>query len=294
MARRNNHIIKWLGGKSSLVDEISEALEGVPFKRYVELFCGSMAIPLLMGPTDPRFGRMIINDINSVLIELYKEIQAGPSELVKHLTELNKDEFNSREEFEKLRSEFNILKFAPYTSRTGALFIYLNKRCFNGMYRENQSGEFNVPYRAYKSGIFDAVAIQKLHTFLRSKNIQFHHVDYKKLLDLLDEDDLVYLDPPYYPCSTNCFTTYHASGFGVKEQRELSEFVNELNKRGIKFILSNAPCDAVRELYKHFPIKELTLKRKMRSAATSTSSQSIRKEDDGEEQTNECIISNIR
>jgi DNA adenine methylase len=162
------------------------------------------------------------------------------------------------------------------------------------MYRENQSGEFNVPYRAYKSGIFDAVAIQKLHTFLRSKNIQFHHVDYKKLLDLLDEDDLVYLDPPYYPCSTNCFTTYHASGFGVKEQRELSEFVNELNKRGIKFILSNAPCDAVRELYKHFPIKELTLKRKMRSAATSTSSQSIRKEDDGEEQTNECIISNIR
>lgn len=287
MTKRNEHIIKWLGGKSSLVNEISEVIGKTPFQRYVELFAGSMVIPLILGITDRRFDNMIINDINAVLIELYKEIQTDPTELIRCLEELNTEEYNTREEYEKLRDKFNQIKFAPYTSECGAIFIYLNKRCFNGMYRENQKGGFNVPYRAYKSGIFNVDIIQKLHLYFKAKNVQFYHVDYKQLLERLNEGDLVYLDPPYYPCSTNCFTSYHSSGFGVKEQNELAAFINELNRRGIKFILSNTPCDEIEELYKNYTIIKLNITRKMRSAA-------VGKTDEESDENNECIITNIK
>ena len=266
MTARNEHVIKWMGGKSGLINEITAVIERASFGRYVELFAGSMCIPLMLGTTDRRFDNAIINDINVVLIELYKEIQRDPNQLIQHLQELNKNQYNNREEYERLRDKFNQLKFAPYTSECGAIFIYLNRRCFNGMYRENQSGGFNVPYRAYKSSIFNIDTTQKLHLYLKARNIQFHHVDYKQFLGELNENDLVYLDPPYYPCSTNCFTSYHSSGFGVKDQNELATFVNELNRRGIKFILSNAPCREIDELYGNYSITKLGISRRMRSA----------------------------
>jgi DNA adenine methylase len=173
MSRKNEQIIHWPGGKSRIVDRITGHFKRATFGRYVDLFAGSMAIPLACG-----FDNMIINDINIVLIEIYKEIQRDPSELLKYLEEFNKSEYNNKDEFNKLRDKFNVLKFAPYTSETGALLIYLNKRCFNGLYRENQKGHFNASYKEFKSDIYKLETFMKLHLFLKSKNIQFFHTDY--------------------------------------------------------------------------------------------------------------------
>ena len=274
------HIIKWAGGKAVLLEDIFDIMKNVKFERFVDLFAGSGVVSFCL-PVDCK---ILLNDINSVLINALAEIKNEPSNLIKALKELDTDEYNCREEYEKLRNKFNQVKNNAYSSELGALFIYLNRRCFNGLYRENQKGEFNVPYREYKSGILDEDSIRAQHLSLKNKNIQFCGVSYEKLLDSLNENDLVYLDPPYYPCNTNCFTQYHASGFGKQDHERLRNFCDELTKRGIKFVLSNAPCAEVKELYKKYNLREISIKRAMRSAKGVS-------EDKNE--ANECIITNF-
>lgn len=282
---REMNIVKWMGGKSKFIDKIKSILEGVRFERFVDLFAGSMAVTLGMGGSYP----MLVNDINVVLMGVMKEIRDGPAQLLEQLLILNAPENNDKDVYNQLRDRFNVIKFLPYTSETGALLIYLNKRCFNGLYRENQSGEFNASYREYKSAIYSGDTVIQLHLRLKNMNIQFSDGHYRNLLGGLKEGDLVYLDPPYYPCNTNCFTAYHSSGFAVKDQRELKDFCDELTKRGIKFLMSNAPCPEIRELYTTYTIEEFSLTRTMRSAAykADTEDKSDSKGD------NECFIRNF-
>lgn len=277
---RCNHIIKWVGGKSCMINEIKEEIVKVQFKRFVELFAGSMAVGLTI-----KSEEMIINDINPTLIGLYSDIQRDPKQLLIELKRLNSAEFNTKEAFGKLRDKFNEVKFEPYSSEAGAIFIYLNRRCFNGKYRENQQGIYNNSYRHYKSDIYEEGLVLRFHQFFKERKIQFFNQDYKLFLPMLQEGDLVYLDPPYYPGKTNTYTGYHQSGFPVEEQLRLKDFCDELDKKGVKFIQSNGPCDETRELYKKYRIRELNISRGMRDCGGNVR--------ESKEDNNEMLIMNF-
>lgn len=273
-------IIKWAGGKSKVVDTILDEIGNSKYDTWIDLFAGSLALPLALKPK-----KLVINDINATLIELYKEIAKDPSNLIEKLKELDKDNYNNENQYYDLRDRFNELKESEYTTECGALFIYLNKRSFNGLYRENKKGEFNVPYRKYEGSIFDIDNIIALHRFFNEREVRFYHGNYREFSDsYFKKGDLVYIDPPYYPISDSSFTSYHSSGFGVIEQEELREFIGRLDIQGIKFIMSNSPCKAIDELYSRFNIFKYELKRSMRSAkGVSTSG-------NGE---NECLVHNL-
>ena len=272
-------IIKWPGGKSKAVSFIEEQIQGIKYERWVDLFCGSLAIPLVLNPD-----KLLINDINNVLIQLYKEIADDPENLLEMLEKYNKEKYNNKEKYEELRDRFNEIKNREYTTEHGTLFIYLNKRCFSGLYRENQNGGFNVPFRAYKANIFNSDEIWALHKFFNEREVKFRHRDYKRLLESLTKNDIVYVDPPYYQISKTSFTQYHSSGFGIDEQEELRDFLVELDRRGIKFLMSNAPCDEIDMLYSGFHIVKYSLSRSMRSAKGKSST------GNGE---NECLVANF-
>lgn len=182
---------------------------------------------------------------------------------------LNSDEYNSKEAFCELRDEFNVCK-KDYNMkvdvRFAALFIYLNKRSYNGLYRENRSGEYNVPYREYKTNIYDKEELKALSTYFKNNDIQFSCQDYSEFdISQFDSGDLIYLDPPYYPSKKSQFTSYWSTPFLVDEQRKLATFCKRLDKAGIKFILSNSPCQEIRDLYKDFHQHTFYIGRQMRS-----------------------------
>jgi len=264
--------IKWAGGKGNLGHVILPILErqgasATSEKRYVDLFCGSLALPLAFRPR-----RALFNDVNEGLINLYEVIRDHHEPLLLELAELNQAEKNSAAAFNAMRDEFNMVKKTDYRSnpeskvRMAALFVYLNKRGFNGLYRENRHGDFNVPYRNNKGGIFSPAVIGDLHTYFSENDITFSCRPYHELLDELGPDDVVYMDPPYYPSDTSKFVGYSARGFGPEDQVKLRDFCDTLHARGIQFVASNAPCDAVRELYGAYRQQEVRVGRNMRNA----------------------------
>lgn len=258
--------IKWAGGKAKIREDFSYLLNISEYTgRYVDLFCGSLSLPLTFLPKRAWF-----NDINSALINLYRTIQEKPRELLDELRELNKKERNNRETFNQIRTEFNRLKKTNLDRpnvRLAGLFLYLNKRSFNGIYRENRSGEYNVPYREYKTSIYDEVNIIALSEYFSENDILFTSLPIEEIkASSFTCRDLVYLDPPYYPSEKSQFTGYSSSPFGVKEQEKLRAFCGELDENGIKFIQSNSPCPEIRKLYSEFFMYDFYIGRQMRNA----------------------------
>ena len=258
-------VLKWAGGKALLLPELRPLLERAAADRYVDLFCGSLAVPLDMRPPVALY-----NDINHVLINMYAVIKDHLEDLMVVLDELNAPALNCAEQYNALRDEFNALKRGRYQDtietriRIAALMIYLNRRAFNGLYRENKSGCFNVPYRAYKAGIYDVEVLRNMHEFLNANDVVLTSNHYSDVE--VQPGDLVFLDPPYYPTTTSKFTSYWKDGFDVDAQRDLCEYAKTLHARRIKFVMTNSPCQEVKDLYRDFAQKEVTIKRQMRSS----------------------------
>ena len=260
--------IKWAGGKSKIYPLFKVLYDIAMPTRLIDLFCGSLSIPLNIESKTSVF-----NDINSALINMFVTIRDNLPELIDELQKLDTEESNSPEFFMKVREEYNKLKMELQLQsqvRYASIFIYLNKRSFNGLYRENKSGAYNVPYRKYDSSIFNEESLRKLSKYLSKNEITFYNQDYSEFLysmeDFFQPGDLVYLDPPYYPSNESKFTSYSSKPFRVKEQEELFKFCKELDKRGIKFIMSNSPCKEICELYKEFNQFTFTIGRQMRNA----------------------------
>ena len=134
--------------------------------------------------------------------------------------------------------------------------IYLNKTCFNGLYRVNNAGEFNAPFGRYKNpNIVNEPTLKAVHKYLQSNNVQISNKDYSEVLKKIDHNSFVYLDPPYYPISENSnFTGYVQGGWNIFDQRNLKTACDELNKNGIKFLLSNSSSGFIKDLYKDYKI----------------------------------------
>ncbi|MBK2404373.1 DNA adenine methylase [Erysipelothrix sp. strain 2 (EsS2-7-Brazil)] len=244
---KNKHVkpvLKWVGGKRQLIDKIVPLID-IENKIYVEPFVGGGAILFELQPESS-----IINDYNEELMNVYKVIKENPTQLLNQL--LIHKENNSESYYYKIRSldrseDYNKLNSVEKAAR----IIYLNKTCYNGLYRVNSSGQFNSPFGRYKNpNIINEITINAVSEYFNENDVNILSGDYRKVLETVDSNHFVYLDPPYMPISfSSSFTGYTDNGFGLNEQIVLRDECVRLHKKGVKFIQSNSCSEKIYELY---------------------------------------------
>ena len=254
--------LKWAGGKRQLIAQIAPFVPELSSCTYFEPFLGAGAMLFHFQPPNA-----IVNDINSELITVYKVVQS--EKLFRQLiTELeshkSKHECGGKAYFYEIRAWD---KAADYHRRSpvqkAARFIYLNKTCFNGLYRVNSKGNFNVPFGRYKKPeIVNKEALTEAHAYLRQSDIKLLNKSFEKAVADAKQGDFIYFDPPYDPLNkTSSFTSYAPAGFGKEEQVLLRDVYQELNARGCKVLLSNSDTPLIRELYQEFKIVTVRARR---------------------------------
>ena len=268
--------LKWAGGKTQLITEIEKSL---PYEitnkkfTYIEPFVGSGAILFWMLNNFPKLEKAAINDINEDLINTYKTIASKPKELISILQQLQ-NEFHSLENNPEEKKEYYYQKRELYNTRKeeqsgqAALFIFLNRTCFNGLYRVNRKNEYNVPMGSYKRPtICDKENILAVSQALQKVEILCG--DYEKTLNHADNNTLFYFDPPYKPLSeTSSFNSYAKDEFNDAEQIRLRDFCRKLDALNHTWILSNSDVKGkdendnfFDELYVDFKIERVDAKR---------------------------------
>jgi DNA adenine methylase len=256
-------ILKWVGGKRQLLDEILPLIPNC--STYVEPFVGGGAVLLAKQPR-----KAIINDSNSELINVYECVRDDPDVLLELLQK--HANLNDADYFYRIRALDRDPGFKDRSKvERAARVIYLNKTCFNGLYRVNSAGQFNSPYGRYENpAIVNEPVVRALHDYL-TNNIKILCGDYQNALKGLRKGSFVYFDPPYMPISSSAsFTGYTEGGFGLEEQKRLKENCDKLLKRGIPFIESNSDCEAIRQLYKgdNYEIRTVKATRSINSKAS--------------------------
>jgi DNA adenine methylase len=272
--------MKWAGGKSQLLEKLAvlfplELREG-KIRKYVEPFIGGGAIFFYVAQTFPAIDTFFVSDVNEELILAYRTIQRDVENLISLLDSIEReyhalDPAEQKAFYYQKRADFNQklvgIDFRNFqdnwTERTGTI-IFLNRTCFNGLFRVNSKGEFNVPFGAYKNPkICDAENLRLISNLLQKTVIECG--DFTLGKDLVDEQTFVYFDPPYRPISkTASFTSYSKFDFGEEAQRRLADYFRQLSKKGAKLMLSNSdpknenPADHFFEdLYKDFRIERV-------------------------------------
>ena len=250
--------MKWAGGKSQLIPELVQRLP-VRFSNYFEPFIGSGALFFTVRPS----GAML-SDINRELINVYRIVQDQVEALIK---DLKRHRHNSRY-FYELRSADRKTDFWTWSEieRAGRT-IFLNKTCFNGLFRVNSRGEFNVPFGDYKNPtIADEENLRSCAAALRGAELEVQPFD--RIRDFVRSGDFVYFDPPYLPLTpTANFTSYHSSGFGFQDHVKLRDLCIDLDKKGVRFMLSNSHTPQVLELFEGFDIDVVYANRAINSKA---------------------------
>lgn len=251
--------LKWAGGKTQLIPTL---LETLPSRNatYFEPFIGGGAVFFALAAQGTRFQHAVINDWNRELVDAYRAIRDFPEEVIDQLKLLP----YSKEIFLELRAKLP-QDFSP--CRRAARMIYLNKTCFNGLYRVNKAGGFNVPFGKFKNPptILDADNLRAVAKVLN------HHVtlldgDFATAVDNAQSGDAVYFDPPYVPVNTTAnFTSYTSDGFTIDDQHRLVASFRLLVERGVAVVASNSDTDVIRELYKGFEIHEIQARRSINS-----------------------------
>ena len=255
-------ILKWVGGKRQLLSEIIPLIDE-SCDNYVEPFIGGGAVLFRLQPK-----KAIINDYNTELINVYRTVRDDLDGLVALLKKHEK--YNSSDYYYEVRALDRTPDFDKMSnSEKAARIIYLNKTCYNGLYRVNSLGQFNSPYGKYKNpNIVNEVVLRAISKYLNGNDISIRSGDYKDVLNDIGKNSFVYLDPPYMPISSSSsFTGYTEGGFGYDKQVELKEECDKLNSKGVHFLQSNSDCEEIRELYKAYRIKVVKAKRAINSDA---------------------------
>ena len=256
-------ILKWVGGKRQLLNEIKKYIPE-KINTYFEPFIGGAAVLLELEPK-----KAVINDVNLELSNLYKVVKEKHKELIKELENHKKN--HSEDYYYKIRKWDREEDYKKKSDiEKAARFIYLNKTCFNGLWRVNSKGQNNVPSGKYKNpNILDKERIEELHKYLKDNDIKILNGDFEECVKNAEEGDFVYFDPPYMPLSkTSNFTDYSTDGFDEKDQIRLKKICDELNKKKVKFLLSNSNCDFIKDLYKDYNIEIVNATRMINSDAT--------------------------
>lgn len=247
-------IVKWVGGKRQLMLEL---LKNMPksYNRYFEPFIGGGALFFELQPDEAY-----ISDMNEELINLYSVVRDNVYEL---MSDLNKHKI-SKEYFLEIRNLDRTKKYKKLTNvQRASRFIYLNRTCFNGLYRVNSQGQFNVPFGHYKNPrILDTDNLLNCSELLNKTEIKY--ADFSEILTKVKKGDFVYFDPPYVPLNeTSSFTSYTKAGFDIDMQLKLKEVCDQLDSMGVMFMLSNSDTQFVNELYSDYKIKKVFASRQI-------------------------------
>lgn len=258
--------LKWVGGKGQLLDQLLPLFPQGHEGAYFEPFFGGGAAFFALSPVVGQ-----INDVNKALMSAYTNVRDNVEKVIEILRELENDylllDADARQAFYyDRRTEYN---HEPYdTIRKTALLIFLNKTCFNGLYRENRKGEFNVPHGRYSNPtICDKNTLRATSGALRY--VKISSSSFEEAVVDAKAGDFVYFDPPYHPLNpTSSFTSYSVDDFSEDDQRHLKAVVDNLTKRGVKVALSNSDSQFINELYKDYRIEKVLASRSINSIAS--------------------------
>ena len=249
--------VKWAGGKRSIIDKLT-SLAPNEYKTYYEPFVGGGAMLFELQPK-----KAVINDYNTELMNVYECIK-DENKFANMCNELNKHETNHSEEYyyqirDLDRDKKKFEKLVDY--KRAARTIYLNKACFNGLYRVNSKNEFNVPSgKKNKVNTYDGPNLGIIHCLLNFYDIKLLSIDFEESVKDAKKGDFIYFDPPY-DSDTSTFNSYTENGFGKEEQKRLADVFRDLDKRGCYVMLSNYNTKLVKELYKDYNFNYVSAQR---------------------------------
>lgn len=250
--------VKWVGGKSQLIQVIQKKIPK-SYNAYYEAFVGGGAVFLNI-----KSNKSNINDKNPILIHTYQIIKDNPNELIKILKNLDESD-TSKQDYLVKRKLFNEkIKQKQWDTYLAALFIYINKRCFNGIFRVNSKGEFNVPFNnKINVSSYSEDNILKISKYLQ--NINIYNQDFEQFLQNPKKGDFVFIDSPYIPIKNSSFTQYTKDGFNYEDHLRLAKVIDKLHERGCYIMLTNSIAPLVYELYKKYNIEKVSVLRSINS-----------------------------
>lgn len=253
--------VKWAGGKGQLLDRLKNRFPD-RFNTYYEPFVGGGALLLDVKPS-----RAVINDINEQLINVYRCLKVEPRDVIKAIKHIEATPCN-KEYYLAMRERYNY-KIAnnELDAECAGLLIWINKHCFNGLYRVNMKGQFNVPYNQNDmANAMDEVNLVNIGFYLSEADVDIRCEDFESVVSEAKEGDFVYFDSPYVPVSTTAsFTDYTKDGFTLDDHKRLADLFRRLDKRGVKVMLSNHNVPLVHELYDGYYIECVDVRRNINS-----------------------------
>ena len=239
--------LKWPGGKREQVKTLVELMP-TEYNMYIEPFVGAGALFLYFQPE-----YCIINDMNTQLINCYQQIRDNLDKVLEYIDEFNQHNIN-KNYFLLQRKKYNRkILINEHDAEHAALTIFLNKTCFNGLFRLNKNGQFNSPWNQSDAKVgVDRENLRLISNYL--KTIKIYNEDFEKICNLARENDLVYLDPPYMPMDNQktTFVSYTRNGFNTEDNQRLADVFYRLDEKGVKLIMSNHNTEIINEMYKNY------------------------------------------
>lgn len=249
--------LKWAGNKYQIIEKITAVLPAG--NRLIEPFVGSAAVFL-----NTNYPNYLLADINQDLIQLYQYLQREGEDFIDYCRPFFEAANNDEEVFYEYRDLFNSTTDFRLKS---ALFIYLNKHCFNGLCRYNSKGQFNAPFGKYKKPYFPAKEMQFF--YYKAAQAEFAHMDFQQAIYSAKAGDVIYCDPPYVPLSATAnFTNYHVKSFNLTKQQELAEIAQQVAKRSVTVIISNHVTEFTQQIYQNAQISLFPVQRYISRDAT--------------------------
>lgn len=267
MYNETKPFVKWAGGKRQLLDKL---IAHIPkkFERYYEPFIGGGALLFKIQPP-----KAVINDNNEQLLNTYRQIKNNNQNIIEQITALDSKPCD-KERYLELRKRYNEKILSHQMDvECAALMIWINKHCFNGLYRVNSKGLFNVPYNNKKTGVsVDVKNIINIGKYLTEMDVEIRQGDFEDACDDVKAGDFVYFDSPYVPISNTAnFTDYTKTGFSLDDHKRLARLFKKLTDNGVKVMLSNHDVPLVHQLYDGFKMEALNVRRSINSDASKRS-----------------------
>lgn len=263
--------VKWAGGKRQLLDRISERMPKT-YNGYYEPFIGGGAVLFELQPE-----KAIINDINASLINTYRIISSNPREFIDSVRKLDSEMGeDGKSYYYSLREHYNDkLMKEEYDIELAALFVFINKHCFNGLYRVNGKGLFNVPYNNSKQESIDSESIMAVSDYL--KRVSIMQGDFEEACRSAEKGDFIFFDSPYAPLNPTSFESYTKEGFDVESHERLAKLYDELTQRGCYCMLTNHNTEFINKLYgnKGYKIDVVNVKRMINSDASKRTGEEV-------------------
>lgn len=263
--------VKWAGGKRQLIPQIRERMPK-KYEDYYEPFVGGGAVIFDLLPANA-----LINDINKALINTYRQIRDIPEKFIADVNRLDKEmPEDGRAYYYSLRELYNDkLMKSEYDLELASLFVFINKHCFNGLYRVNGKGLFNVPYNNSRRASIDEEAIMEISKYL--KDVKIVDGDFEEACEDAKRGDFIFLDSPYAPLNPTSFESYTKEGFDVESHKRLSRLYDDLTDRGCYCMLTNHNTQLIYELYgnKGYKIDVVSVKRMINSDASNRIGQEV-------------------